>query len=218
MNALEMASRTIKVFIADDHPIVREGLHRIVSLGAEFHVVGEAATGEEVLEKLARADADVLLLDVAMPGPGLLEVLSQVRRRHPRLAVLVLSMYGEDLYAMRALKAGASGYLTKERTPDELVEAIRRVHSGRTYVSATLAESLGSRLRPGGFREPHERLSEREYEVFRLLARGRSVKEIAAELKVSVKTVSTHRVRLLSKMHFKTNADLVRYAMTHGLA
>ncbi|HEY8256359.1 MAG TPA: response regulator transcription factor [Gemmatimonadales bacterium] len=208
----------IRLLIADDHPVVRQGLRRIVADHPGLEVVGEAVNGDEVLAAFPRLPADVVLLDVAMPGPGFLQVLERMRAEHPSVAVLVLSVHPEDQYAVRALRSGAAGYLTKDHSPEQLVEAIRKVHRGGKYVSPTLAERLAADLAtPGIGQAPHEGLSHREYEVLCLLGSGRTVKEISAELRLSPKTVSTYRARLLEKMQATTNADLVRYAAQHGL-
>jgi two-component system invasion response regulator UvrY len=207
----------IRLLIADDHPIVREGLRRIIAEQPGLTVVGEATTGDEVLTEARRHVVDVLLLDISMPGLGFLEVLRQLKEEHPRLRVLVLSTHPEEQYAVRALKAGAAGYLTKDHSPEQLVEAIGKVVRGGRFVSASLAEQLVRDLHLDGDRLPHERLSDREYQVLCLLGSGRSVKEVAAMLALSPKTASTYRTRLLEKMQLSTNADLVRYAAQHGL-
>jgi two-component system, NarL family, invasion response regulator UvrY len=207
----------IRLLIADDHPVVREGLRRIVEDHPGLQVVGEATTGDEVLASLPRVPADVVLLDVAMPGPGFLEVLQRLRAEHPTVAVLVLSVHPEDQYAMRALRAGAAGYLTKDHSPEQLTEAIRKVHRGGKYVSPWLAERLAADLAAGAKQARHEMLSDREYEVLCLLGSGLTVKDIASRLQLSPKTVSTYRTRVLEKMDASTNADLVRYAAQHGL-
>lgn len=207
----------IRLLIADDHPIVREGLRRIVQDAPGLEVVGEVANSDELFARLPRLPADIVLLDVTMPGPGFLEVLQRLRSEHPTVAVLVLSVHPEDQYAVRALRAGASGYLTKDHSPEELTEAIRRVHRGHKYVSPQLAERLAADLSGGGRDVRHEVLSDREYEVLCLLGSGRTVKEIAGSLQLSPKTVSTYRTRVLEKMHATSNADLVRYAALHGL-
>jgi two-component system invasion response regulator UvrY len=206
-----------RLLIADDHPVVRQGLRRIIAEQPWLTVVGEATNGDDVLEQTARLKADVLLLDVSMPGAGFLEVLRQLRRDHPGLRVLVLSMHPEDQYAVRALRSGADGYLTKDHSPEQLIEAIRKVVRGGKYVSASLAERLAYDLAAGGGGPAHDALSDREYEVLCLLGSGRSVKEAAAALDLSPKTVSTYRARLLEKMQLASNADLVRYAAQHGL-
>lgn len=207
----------IRLFIADDHPVVRAGLRGIVDGEPDFEVVGEACDGGDMLARIGRTPAEVLLLDVSMPGPGFLEVLRGLRQDHPRVAVLVLSVHPEDQYAVRALRAGAAGYLTKDHSPEELVAAIRKVHRGGKYVSPSLAERLAVGLEIGASDSPHEQLSNREYDVLCLLGSGRTVKEIASRLALSPKTVSTYRARVLEKMKLATNADLVRYAAQHGL-
>jgi two-component system, NarL family, invasion response regulator UvrY len=208
----------IRLLIADDHPVVRHGLRRIVDEQPGLTVIGEAVNGDELLATLPRLPADVVLLDVSMPGPGFLQVLEQLRTAHPTVAVLVLSVHPEDQYAVRALRAGAAGYLTKDHSPEQLIEAIRKVYRGGRYVSATLAERLAADLAiPAARQARHEILSDREYEVLCLLGSGRTVKEISADLRLSPKTVSTYRARLLEKMQASSNADLVRYAAQHGL-
>jgi DNA-binding NarL/FixJ family response regulator len=207
----------IRLLIADDHPIVREGLRRIVQDAPGLEVVGEVATSDDLFARLPRLPADIVLLDVTMPGPGFLEVLQRLRSEHSTVAVLVLSVHPEDQYAVRALRAGASGYLTKDHSPEELTEAIRRVHRGHKYVSSQLAERLAADLTVGARDVRHEVLSDREYEVLCLLGSGRTVKDIAGSLQLSPKTVSTYRTRVLEKMHATSNADLVRYAAAHGL-
>jgi len=207
----------IRLLIADDHPVVREGLRRIVADDPGLQVVGEAVDGDGVLALILRQPTDVVLLDVSMPGPGFLQVLERLRAEHPGVKVLVLSVHPEEQYAVRALRAGAAGYLTKDHSPEQLIEAIRRVHRGGKYVSPTLAERLATDLAAGGPQAAHELLSHREYDVLCLLGSGRTVKEISAELDLSPKTVSTYRARLLEKMRLTGNADLVRYAARHGL-
>jgi len=207
----------IRLFIADDHPVVRAGLRGIVDGEPDFEVVGEACDGGDMLARIGRTPAEVLLLDVSMPGPGFLEVLRGLKQDHPRVAVLVLSVHPEDQYAVRALRAGAAGYLTKDHSPEELVAAIRKVHRGGKYVSPSLAERLAVGLEIGANDSLHEQLSNREYDVLCLLGSGRTVKEIASRLALSPKTVSTYRARVLEKMKLATNADLVRYAAQHGL-
>jgi DNA-binding NarL/FixJ family response regulator len=207
----------IRLFIADDHPVVRAGLRGIIEGEPGFEVVGEAANGHDLLATIGRTPAEVLLLDVSMPGPGFLEVLRDLKQDHPRLAVLVLSVHPEDQYAVRALRAGAAGYLTKDHSPEELVAAIRKVQRGGKYVSPSLAEKLAVGLEIGTGGWPHEELSNREYDVLCLLGSGRTVKEIAGRLELSPKTVSTYRARVLEKMKLASNADLVRYAAQHGL-
>ena len=208
----------IRLLIADDHPVVREGLKRLITECPDMRVVGEAADGDAVLEQSKTAGADVLLLDISMPGPGLLDIMRQLRMERPDLRVLVLSMHPEDDYAVRALRAGAAGYLTKNRSPEELAAAIRRVYRGEKYVSAALAERLAWELEPAAAGErPHAVLSDREYRVLCKLGTGRSSKQIAAEVALSPKTISTYRKRILHKLKLKTNAELIRYVIEHGL-
>ena len=210
-------SLAIRVFIADDHPIVRQGLRRIVEADSGLVISGEAGDGKALLTALETAATDLVLLDVSMPGDPFLETLRLLRERHPTVRVLVLSVHPEDQWAVRALRAGASGYLTKDHSPDQLLEAIRRVYRGGKYVSPALAEQLASQLDGGGQRAPHELLSDREFEVMRRLGSGLTVSQIAAELGISAKTVSTYRTRILEKMAVSTNADLVKYASRYGL-
>jgi len=207
----------IRIFIADDHPIVRQGLRRIVEADAGMVISGEAGDATTLLGALQSTAADLILLDVSMPGGPFLETLRELRERHPTIRVLALSVHPEDQWAVRALRAGASGYLTKDHSPDQLLEAIRRVYRGGKYVSPTLAEQLATQLDGGGQRAPHELLSDREFEVMRRLGNGLTVTQIASELALSAKTVSTYRTRILEKMAVATNADLVRYAAQHGL-
>jgi DNA-binding NarL/FixJ family response regulator len=207
----------IRVLIADDHAVVREGLKRIVADNADMTVAGEAATGHEVLDFARRHECDLVLLDLAMPGKDGLDTLGELKALRPRLPVLVLSVYPEEQYAVRLLRAGAAGYLTKESAPEELVAAIRRVSRGGRYVSAALAEQLALLLGSASDRPPHEALSDREYRVMLLLASGRTVSEVADSLCLSVKTISTYRSRALHKMHMRNNAEFAFYAVKHGL-
>ena len=207
----------IRIFIADDHPIVRQGLRRIVEADAGMVISGEADDAAALLAGLETKATDLVLLDVSMPGGLFLETLRELRDRHPSIRVLALSVHPEDEWAVRALRAGASGYLTKDHSPDQLLDAIRRVYRGGKYVSPSLAERLASQLDGGGQRAPHELLSDREFEVMRRLGSGLTVSQIAGELALSTKTVSTYRTRILEKMAVATNADLVRYAARHGL-
>lgn len=206
----------IRVLIADDHSVVREGIRRILSDNGDIKVVGEAADGAQALKLAATERPDVLLLDLAMPGPGFMEVLEQARAAHPTLKVLVLSAHAEDQYARRVLKAGAVGYITKNHTPEELVAALRRVAGGARYVSQAMAERLAADLATPD-QSPQELLSNREYQVLALLGAGKSVKEIAGGTGLSSKTVSTYRTRLLQKLGLRTTADLIRYALEHDI-
>ncbi len=207
----------IRLAIADDHPIVREGLRRIASEDEGISVVGEASTGAELFRLLAAAAVDVVLLDVSMPGASFIVTLRELRSRHPTVKVLVLSAHPEDQWAARSLQGGAAGYLTKDHSPDQLVQAIRRVARGGRYVSESMAERLAGMVDGGMTRAPHERLSDREFEVLRALGSGMLVKDVAAQLRISAKTVSTYRARLLEKMGLESKADLVRYVAAHEL-
>lgn len=207
----------IRIFIADDHPIVRQGLRRIVEADAGLAISGEAGDAAALFAALAAAPTDLVLLDVSMPGAPFLETLRELRTRHPTIRVLVLSVHPEDQWAVRALRAGASGYLTKDHSPDQLLGAVRRVYRGGKYVSPTLAEHLAGQVDGDGQGAPHELLSDREFEVMRRLGSGLTVSQIAGELALSPKTVSTYRARILEKMSVASNADLVRYAARHGL-
>lgn len=207
----------IKILIADDHAIVREGLKQIVAETSDMVVAGEAVNGREVLDQVRKKDWDLILLDISMPGRGGIDTLKDLKIEKPKLPVLVLSMYPEEQYAIRALKAGASGYLTKESAPEELIEAIRKVSKGRKYVSESLAETLAFHVGADSEMSLHETLSDREYQVMLMIATGKTVKEIANKLSLSVKTISTNRVRALSKMGMKNNAEMTYYAIKNGL-
>lgn len=206
----------LKILIADDHPVFRRGLKQIIAETTDIVVADEAADGLEVLNKVKVGDFDVVLLDISMPGKTGIEVLAQLKYERPKLPVLMLSMHPEEQYAVRALRAGASGYLTKESAPDELVAAIRKVSTGGKYVSSSLAERLASLLQKAE-QLPHDILSRREYQVMCLMASGKTVSEIAKELSLSVKTISTYRSRILEKMEMKNNAELTRYAINNSL-
>jgi two-component system, NarL family, invasion response regulator UvrY len=207
----------IRVLIADDHAIVREGLKQILSDVPDMMVVDEAVNGEEALRKARTGTWDVLVLDLAMPGRNGFDILEQLKHERLQRPVLVLSMHAEEMYAVRVLKAGASGYLTKESTPHELVKAIRKVLGGGKYVSASLAESLALRLDATAERPLHETLSHREFQVLRMMASGKTITQVAGELSLSVKTVSTYRARVLEKLNLQNTAEAIRYAVDHGL-
>jgi len=206
-----------KLLIADDHPVVRQGLRRMVEDSPGLAVVAEASDGDELLRLAATTKADVVLLDITMPGPGFVEVIRRLRAAQPTLRVLVLSVQPEDQFALPALKAGAAGYLSKNLSPEQLVTAIHRVMGGGRYVSATLAEKLAADVAEGADRQPHEHLSAREYQVLCLLGAGKSVKEVAAGMSLSVKTISTYRARILDKTRLRSNAEIIRYTIEHGL-
>lgn len=207
----------IKVLIADDHAVVRQGLKQILAETSDMLVVGEASTGAEALEKVRNEESDVLVLDMAMPGPSGLDILKEVRATRPKLPVLILSMHPEEQFAVRLLKAGASGYLNKESAPDELVKAIRKVVAGGKYVGPILAERLALDISADSDKPLHETLSDREFQVMCLIASGKTVTEIAEALSLSVKTVSTYRARILEKMNLTTNAEVIRYAIQNQL-
>ena len=208
----------IRIVIADDHAIVREGLKRIVSEVKDMQVAGEAADGTEVRQRVRELEFDSLVLDLSMPGRSGMELIKLVHAEKPKLRILILSMHQELQYAVRAIKCGASGYLTKESAPGQLELAIRKIAGGGAFVTAEVAEQLALGAMPGSETASHESLSDREFEVFRLLAAGVSVTDIAARLKLSVKTVSTHKSNLMQKMNLHNTTELVRYAIKHGLA
>lgn len=207
----------IRVLIADDHALVREGLKKTLAQESDLEVLGEATNSREVQAMVLDTPADVLVLDISMPGASGLSLLHDITRQKKHLKVLILSMHPEERFAVRALREGAAGYMTKESAPDELAQAIRKIAAGRRYISATLAEKLVDELQGETNALPHELLSEREHEVFLMIASGKTVGEIARELSLSVTTVSTHRRRILEKMHFSNNADIVQYAYANNL-
>jgi DNA-binding NarL/FixJ family response regulator len=206
-----------RIVIADDHAIVREGLKRIVASAEDMDVVGEAADGNEVVRIVREQDFDVLVLDLSMPGRSGMELIKLVHAEKPRLRMLVLSMHQELQYAVRSIKSGASGYLTKESAPAQLVQAIRKIAGGGAFITAEVAEQLALGAMPGSQAAPHESLSDREFQVFRQLVAGVSVTDIAAGLTLSVKTVSTHKSNLMQKMGLTNQSELIRYAIKHGL-
>ncbi len=207
----------MKILIADNHRIVREGIKHILSEMPDVIAMDEAGNGQEVLQKAWESDYDIILLDISMPGRSGLEILKQLKNGRPSLKILVLSMYPEDHYAVRAIKAGAFGYLTKESDPDELLEAVRKISTGRKYISSSLAETLARHLETGYEKLPHETLSDREFEVMCKIASGKTVKEIAVELSLSAKTISTYRTRILCKTGMKNNAQLTHYTIRNQL-
>lgn len=207
-----------KVVICDDHKIVREGLKQIINVFDDFNVVAEAESGEALFQKLRNVEADVVILDVSLPGRSGLEVLKQLKALYPSLNVLVLSMYPEDQFAIRMLKAGASGYLHKDSAPDVLVEALRSVAGGGEYLSSKITKLLYREMSENNDELPHKKLSDREYEVMLYIGEGKSISEIANQLSLSVKTISTYRTRVLEKMNLENNSDLVKYILLHDLA
>ena len=207
----------MKVLIADDHAIVRRGLKLILSEEFSRVVFGEARNGQEVLDQVWKQDWDIVVLDITMPGRSGLEVLKELKQLRPKLPVLILSMHSEDQFGMRVLKAGAAGYMTKENVPEELVKAIKKVIAGGKYISPALAEQLAFHLEEDTGRPLHEKLSDREYQVMRMIASGQTVKEIAVELVLSMKTISTYRTRILEKMKMKSSAELTHYAVKNKL-
>jgi two-component system invasion response regulator UvrY len=208
----------IKVLIADDHAIVRKGLRQILSETSDILVSGEASSGPEVLKKTGKQSYDVVVLDISMPGLSGLDVLKQLKARKDSPPVLILSIYPEDQYAIRVLKSGAAGYLTKESAPDTLIEAIRRAASGRKYITPSLGEKLAEELNQGLGRSPHEILSDREFQVMKKIAEGKTTHEIAEDLHISEKTVSTYRSRIMDKMKLKKPAEIIRYVLQSGLS
>ncbi|TXH78850.1 response regulator transcription factor [Thauera aminoaromatica] len=211
-------SKPIRVLIADDHAIVRQGLRQILSDTPDLTVAGEAENGVQAVQMVRSGDWDVVLMDVSMPDRNGIDALKLIKKEHPRLPVLILSMYPEEQYAIRALKAGAAGYLTKQSAPELLVTAIRQVASGKKYVSPSLAEELANAIGDDSERPPHEKLSDREYQTLCMIASGKTPTEIAEALNLSVKTVSVYRTRLLEKMNLRNNAELTHYGLKHGLA
>ncbi|GMR19449.1 MAG: response regulator transcription factor [Gammaproteobacteria bacterium] len=206
-----------RVLIADDHAIVRAGLRQLLGECPDVAVIGEATNGNEALRKIREQDWDVVILDISMPGKNGLETLKQIKSERPRLAVLILSMHAENQYALRALKAGAAGYLTKGCIPEQLLAAIAKVVRGGKYITPVLAEKLANALDPNVGEAPHDALSNRELQVFQLLAAGKQVSQIGEELSLSTKTISAHRANILKKMHMKNNAELMFYAIDNGL-
>jgi DNA-binding NarL/FixJ family response regulator len=208
-----------RVLLADDHAIIRDGLKQILAETDDLVVGGEAADGVEVMRRVREETWDVLVLDISMPGKSGLELIKLVKAEQPRLPILILSMHHEEQYAVRALRAGASGYLTKEADADQLIAVIRKIAEGGVFVSPRVAELLACDLIPQRQAEAplHTLLSDREYQVFRMIAAGEGVSEIAETLSLSVKTVSTHKARIMQKMNLANHTELVRYALAHGL-
>ncbi len=209
--------KKIKILIADDHPIVREGYKKILSDTEDMVVADEAENGQEVLEKTRKKEYDLILLDISMPGRSGLEILKELKNEKPKLQVLILSIYPEEQYAIRAFRAGASGYLTKASAPNELITAIRKIAQGGRYISSSLAEKLTYYLDVDAAKPLHETLSDREYQVMLMIASGKTVTEIAEELHLSVKTISTYRTHIIEKMKLKNNAEITLYAVQNKL-
>ncbi len=207
----------IRVLVADDHPLLRSGIKQVLGQESDVAVLGEAEDSEQVLQRIDEQGWDVVVLDIAMPGRSGLDALREIRRRRPNLPVLVLSMHSEEQFAIRAIKAGASGFISKSDAPTEIVRAIRKVVTGKKYVSASLAETLANAIESEAQRPSHEALSDREFQVMCRIASGKTVSQIAVEISLSVKTVSTYRARVLEKMNMRTNAELTRYALQTGL-
>ena len=207
----------LRIFIADDHPIFRQGLKQILSDTSGMAVADEAGTGEEALTKVLNNTYDILLLDISLPGKDGFEILQVLQNQKPNLPVLVLSAHPEEQYAIRAFKLGASGYVTKEHAPDELIQAIRKVSEGRKYISTAFAEQLAADLDVHHTTPQHEHLSNREFQVLLKIAEGKRNRDIAGELCLSEKTISTYRLRILQKMHLKNNAEIIQYALRKGL-
>jgi two-component system invasion response regulator UvrY len=207
----------LRILVADDHEIVRQGLKQVLNAEGDLEVIGEASNHAEVMQLVRRVACDVLILDIAMPGRNGIDTLKQIRSEQPKLPVLVLSMYPEDQYAFRALKAGASGYLTKQAAADQIVTAIRTISRGRRYITPELAEQLARAFDQDPDTPPHELLSDREFQTLRLIAAGRTLQQIGDALALSPKTVSVYRARVLAKLKMTTNAELTRYALERGL-
>lgn len=207
-----------RVLLADDHAIIRDGLKQILADTDDLAVIGEAANGLEAMQRVREQACDVLVLDISMPGRSGLDLIRMIKDEKPELPILILSMHHEEQYAVRALQAGASGYLTKESDGDLLVAAIRRVAAGGVHLSDKVTEMMVRGIRPAGDPLPHNLLSDREYEVFNMLVQGLGLTEIGAELSLSVKTISTHKTHILQKMNLSNSAELIRYAIAHGLA
>jgi len=207
----------LRILLADDHAVVRQGVKQILAEAFAQATFGEAQNAPELLKLVASEHWDIVVLDLAMPGGNGLEALKQIKQAHPQLPVLILSMYPEDQYAVRTIRAGAAGYLNKESAPEELVRAIHKVLHGGEYISASVADELVLHARQEDDQPRHQHLSDREYQVLCLIASGKEVKEISTELALSAKTISTYRARLLEKMNMKTNAELTHYAIQNGL-
>lgn len=210
-------TNTTRIIIADDHTIFREGLKQVIARTATMTVAGEAADGAELLDTIRREEFDLVILDISLPGRSGLDILADIRGIRPKLPVLILSMHPEEQYALRAMKSGASGYLTKGSSSHQLIDALQKIALGKKYVSPSMAEILVTNLGSDSEEPLHERLSGREFQVMRMIAEGATPKTIAEDLMIGIKTVNTYRVRILQKMGMKCNADLTRYAVEHKL-
>jgi len=206
----------IRIIIVDDHPVVRWGLKQILNGEPDVKVVGEAENAQQAFEIIRTIDCDAVVLDISLPGTNGVEILKQLKHEYKELPVLILSVHPEEQYAVRVMRAGASGYLTKESAPDELVRAIRKIISGGKYISSSLAERLITDIDASG-KPRHEKLSDREFGIMRMIAQGKPIKTIGEELCLSEKTVSTYRTRLLEKMNMHTNAEIINYALKNNL-
>ena len=207
----------LKIFIADDHPVFREGLKRIINKEVDLKVVDEVESGEEIFPKLDANEYDVLILDVGLPGRSGLDLLVDIRKIKPKLPVLIYTMHPEERFALRAFKSGANAYLSKEESSEKLLEAIRTISTGRKYITPTIAEKLANSFDKNVDKAPHELLSNREFEVMRMIAIGKPVREIAEDLSLSVNTANTYRMRILEKMNFSNNIDLAHYVIQNKL-
>jgi two-component system invasion response regulator UvrY len=207
----------IKIIIADDHPLIRKGIKDVLEEEMDFNVVADAAFPHEVINGIQEHDPDILITDLSMPGRSGLELISDVRQLYPKLPILVLTMHPEERFAVRALKAGVAGYLTKDTKPEEIVKAVRQIISGRKFITQSIAEKLATELDRDLDKLPHELLSDREFQVMRMLAAGQKVREIAVKLSLSIRTVNTYRSRIFDKMKMRTDTELTMYAMEYHL-
>jgi len=207
----------MRIIVADDHQLIREGIKRILAGQPDVNAVAEAENAQQVLDLVRSGNWDVVVLDIKLPGKSGLDVLKELKEERPKLPVLILSMYPEEQFAVRVIRAGASGYLSKASAGDELLNALNKVYRGEKYISKEVADILADAIDDHGDQPSHTLLSDREFEVFRMIGAGKQVGEIAAELSLSVKTVSTYRPHILEKMKFKNNAEIMQYAITHKL-
>jgi two-component system, NarL family, invasion response regulator UvrY len=208
----------IRIVVADDHPVVRQGIRQIAAAAGDMRIVDEAATGRELLDRARTIDHDLVLLDISMPGTSGLDLLKQLKRERPKVPVVILTIYSENQFAIRALKAGAAGYVVKDSATTELVDAVRKVVAGGRYLTPSVAERLAGYLAADSDRPLHEKLSDREYQVLRMIAAGKSTRDISADLALSVKTISTYRARIFEKMQMKSPAELAAYAVRNRLS